>query len=312
MLDGMKNLPGGLQVLPDVPIPADNPQTPAKIALGRKLFFETRLSGDGTISCATCHAPDKGFSDGLAKARGFNGKTLRRNSPTVLNAAFNTVQFWDGRAQTLEEQCKGPLMSAGEMNLVDEQRLRERLNSVPTYVKDFQEVFGSGPSLDNTAKAISAYERTLVTRGSRFDRYVRGEKNALTDEEKRGLLVFISKGSCPTCHKGPNLTDNKFHNLGIVPPKGGPEDLGRFEVTKKEEDRGAFKTPSLRNVVLTGPYMHDGSAATLEEVIDLYDRGGGNGPNKSKLIYPLNLSGEEKADLVAFLKTLTGAVPQTP
>ncbi len=310
MIDSMNVLPGGLAALPAVPVPPENPQTQAKIELGKKLFFDTRLSLDRASSCATCHAPEKAFTDGLPRSKGFQGALLPRNSPTVLNAAYNTAQFWDGRAATLDEQCKGPLLAVAEMNMLDEKHLVDRLNSIPGYRQDFQAVFNQGPSLDNVAHAVAAFERTLVTPQSRFDRYASGDKSALTEQEKRGLIVFIGKGTCSECHNGPNFTDNKYHNLGLVPAHGAPEDAGRYSISKKEEDRNAFKTPGLRNVALTAPYMHDGSSATLEEVIDLYDRGGGEGPNKSKLIYKLNLTAQDKADLLAFLKTLTGNIPQ--
>ena len=309
MVDSMKVLPGGLAALPPVPVPDDNPQTQAKVDLGRQLFFDTRMSGDFSSSCATCHNPSMAFTDGLPRSRGFGGKTLLRNSPTVLNAAYNSAQFWDGRAATLDEQCKGPLLSPQEMNMVDEKHLVDRLNAVPEYRRDFQTVFGSAPTLDNVAHAIAAFERTLVTPGSRFDRYALGDKTALTDQEKRGLVVFFGKGSCSECHKGPNFTDNKYHNLGAKPGPASPEDLGRFAITHNPEDRGAFKTPSLRNVALTAPYMHDGSVATLEDVVEFYDRGGDGAPNQSKLIFKLNLTAQEKQDLVAFLKTLTGTLP---
>jgi cytochrome c peroxidase len=310
MVDTMKVLPGGLAALPPVPVPEDNPQTEAKVELGKRLFFDTRLSGDFSSSCATCHNPAVAFTDGLPRSRGFAGKTLLRNSPTVLNAAYNTAQFWDGRAATLDEQCKGPLLSPQEMNMVDEKHLVNRLNAVPQYRQDFQTAFGEGPSLDNVAHAIAAFERTLVTPGSRFDRYALGDKSALSDQEKRGLIVFFGKGSCSECHKGVNFTDNLYHDLGAKPVAGNPEDLGRFAITHNPADRGAFKTPTLRNVALTAPYMHDGSVATLEDVVEFYDRGGDGAPNQSKLIFKLNLTAQEKQDLVAFLKTLTGAIPQ--
>jgi len=309
IVDAMKVLPGGLAALPEVPVPADNPQSPAKIELGKRLFFDTRLSGDSSSSCSTCHSPDKGFTDWLPRSKGFKGVLLRRNSPTVLNAAFNTAQFWDGRAATLDEQCKGPLLSPDEMNMVDETHLIARLNAVPEYRRDFQTVFNAGPSLDNVARAVAAFERTLITPNARFDQYMQGNKKALTDQEKRGLVVFFGRGACSECHKGANFTDNLYHNLGTTAVKGNPEDLGRFEITKKEEDRGAFKTPSIRNVTMTAPFMHDGSSATLEDVVEFYDRGGGDGPIKDKLIFKLSLSIQEKADLVAFLKTLTGTLP---
>ena len=310
MLDSLKVLPGGLSALPAVPVPVDNPQSPAKIELGKKLFFDTRLSLDRASSCSTCHAPERAFADGLARARGFQGALLARNSPTVLNAAYNTAQFWDGRAATLDEQCKGPLLAPAEMNMLDEKHLVDRLNAIPGYRQEFQTVFGETASLNNVARSIAAFERTLVTPGSRFDRYAAGDKSALNEQEKRGLIVFIGKGACSECHKGPNFTDNQYHNLGVPPAPGAPDDTGRYAVTRKEEDRNAFKTPTLRNIELTAPYMHDGSLATLEEVVELYDRGGGEGRNKSRLIYKLNLTAQDKTDLVAFLKALTGDVPR--
>jgi cytochrome c peroxidase len=309
MVDSMAALPGELGALPDVPVPADNPQTPAKVELGKRLFFDVRLSLDRKTSCATCHDPQKAFGDGLTRSKGFNEVPLRRNSPTILNAAYNTAQFWDGRVATLDEQCKVPLMNADEMNMIDEQHLIVRLTSVPGYVREFQSVYGIGPSLDGVAKAIAAFERTLVTPHSRFDQYALGDKSALTGQEKRGLILFFGKAACSECHKGVNFTDNQYYNLGVK-PSGDKPDWGRFEVTKNPDDKGAFKTPGLRNVALTAPYMHDGSTATLEEVVDFYDRGGGDDPRKSKLIYKLDLSAQEKADLVAFLKTLTGLVPK--
>lgn len=310
MLDTLKTLPGGLAALPAVPVPADNPQDAAKIELGKKLFFDTRLSLDRASSCATCHDPGKAFADALPRARGFQGQIGRRNSPTVLNAAYNTAQFWDGRASTLDEQCKGPLLNPIEMNMLDEKHLVDRLESIPGYRQDFKTVFNSAATLDNVARAIAAFERTLVTPNSRFDRYTAGDKMALTQREKRGLLVFIGKASCSECHNGPNFTDNKYYSLGAVAAPGAPQDTGRYEVTRKEEDRYAYKTPSLRNAALTAPYMHDGSVATLEQVVDFYDRGGDGGPNKSNLIFKLNLTPEEKADLIAFLKSLNGDLPK--
>jgi len=309
MVDSMKVLPGGLAALPQVPVPQDNPQTEAKIELGKRLFFDPRMSQDFSTSCATCHVPEKAFTDALPRSRGFGGRTLKRNSPTVLNAAYNTAQFWDGRAASLDEQCKGPLLSPEEMNMVDEKHLADRLNAVPEYRRDFQNVFNSAPSLDNVARAVAAFERTLTTPDSRFDRYMHGDKSALTDQEKRGLIVFFGRGSCSECHQGANFSDNKYHNLGAKPVPGNPDDVGRYAVTRKEEDRGAFKTPTLRNVALTSPYMHDGSVATLEEVVEFYDRGGDGAPNQSKLIFKLNLTVQEKSDLVAFLKALTGTIP---
>jgi cytochrome c peroxidase len=223
----------------------------------------------------------------------------------VLNAAFNRFQFWDGRAPSLEVQAAGPMMAAAEMNMPSEQEVVDRLRADESYRSAFLEVFGGSPSLDTVTKAIAAYERTLVTPDGPFDRYARGEKRALAGAEKRGLLLFVGKAACTQCHRGPNFADDKFHRIGLA----DPADQGRFAVTHREEDRGAFKTPSLRNVALTAPYMHDGSLASLEAVVDFYDRGGDAKPGRSELIFPLELSAAEKADLVAFLKSLTGRIP---
>jgi cytochrome c peroxidase len=306
VLDSMRELPNGLGALPPVVAPADNPQTPQKIALGKTLFFDKQLSGDRTMSCATCHDPDKGFSDGRVKAIGFGGKELPRHSPTVLNAAYNSFQFWDGRATSLEEQARGPITSAAEMNLADESELIRRLQADPRYQWKFEEVFGEGPSLSNVARAIAAYERTLVTRNSRFDRYARGDKKALTHEEKEGLALFLGKARCSQCHSGPNFTDNKFYNLGVAEAS----DAGRYVVTKQADDLGAFKTSGLRDVTRHAPYMHDGSLATLEAVVNYYDRGGDEAKNKSQLMTRLELTPEEKRNLVAFLRSLTGEMPK--
>jgi cytochrome c peroxidase len=305
VLDSMRELPGGLGALPPLTTPPGNPQTPPKIALGKALFFDKQLSGDRSISCATCHAPEKGFSDGKPRAIGFNGKELPRHSPTVLNAAYNSFQFWDGRAASLEEQARGPISSAAEMNMADESELIRRLQADPRYQGKFLQIFGEGPSLNNVAKAIAAYERTLVTRNSRFDQYARGNKKALTHQEKVGLSLFVGKARCSQCHSGPNFTDNKFYNLGVAEAS----DAGRYEITKLPDDLGAFKTPGLRDVTRHAPYMHDGSLATLEAVIDYYDRGGDDAKNKSKLLLKLDLTQEEKHALLAFMMTLDGELP---
>jgi cytochrome c peroxidase len=308
MLDQMSRLPGGLGPLPLILWPADNPQGEAKIQLGKRLFFDKALSRDRVQSCASCHNPENGFSDGRPRALGLRGKELPRHSPSVLNSAYNPLQFWDGRAKSLEEQAEGPMLAPAEMNMTSED-LVSRLKSLPEYSGQFRAVFDEEPTLKNIAKAIATYERTLVTPNSRFDAYARGDKNALSNSEKRGLILFIGKAACAQCHTGGNFTDNRFHRLGL--PLGGPgeTDLGRFAVTGQEEDRGSFKTPSLRNVALTAPYMHNGMLKSLEAVVEFYDRGGNVVLGKSALIFELGLSGPEKADLVAFLKTLTGEMP---
>ncbi len=309
MLDQMSTYPGDIWALPAVPVPPDNAMSPDKIELGKMLFFDARLSGDNSISCAFCHNPKVGFGDARPRAIGFKGMELGRHSPTIINAAYNGVQFWDGRAKSLEDQATMPIQSTVEMNSRP-QELVKKLNGIPEYRERFQRVFGEGPSMANISKAIASFERTVTSGDSPFDRYARGDKRALTTQEKRGLILFISKAACTQCHNGPNFTDNKFHNISL--PQVGPlkEDLGRYQVTKKSEDRGAFKTPTLRNVVLTAPYMHDGAFRTLEEVVDFYNQGGGESPNKSPKIFKLNLTDDQKKDLIAFLKTLTGSIPE--
>ncbi|MBL9121614.1 MAG: cytochrome-c peroxidase [Phycisphaerae bacterium] len=308
MLDQLPSLPGELGALPASVDNPNNPTTPEKVELGNMLFFDTRLSRDHSMSCATCHDPNKGWADGRPLAQGFGGKVLGRHSPTVLNAAFNSAQFWDGRAPDLEAQAIGPIMATGEMNSASEAEVIERLSASKDYRDRFQKVFGSAPTLADVGKAIAAFERTVISTDSRFDAYCKGDKKALTDSEKRGLILFFGKASCTQCHSGPNFSDNKYHNLGghgSTPT----EDLGRYGISKDEKDRGAFKTATCRSVDLTGPYMHDGRLATLEEVVDYYNAGGGSDPKKSELMQPLNLTASEKTDLVAFLKSLTGSVP---
>jgi cytochrome c peroxidase len=306
ILDGMRVLPGDLAPLP--PLGVSSAQEQAQIELGKMLFFDSRLSRDRSMSCATCHDPAKGFGDGRALAVGFGGKVLARHSPTVLNAAYNSSQFWDGRAASLEEQAAGPIMAAAEMNMASEQDVVARLNLASAYTERFRATFGEAPNLKNIAKSIASFERTLVTPDSRFDRYLSGDKSALTEQEKRGLILFIGKASCSACHNGNNLADSKFHVLGSTPNQ--KEDVGRYAVSKDEKDRGAFKTPTLRNVELTAPYTHNGVLKSLDEVIEFYNEGGGEARNKSDLILKLELTKQEKADLIAFLKSLTGRQPQ--
>jgi cytochrome c peroxidase len=302
LIDSLQELPVGLGLLPKLEIPADNPQSPQKVALGKRLFFDKDLSGDHSLSCASCHDPAKSFSDGRPRALGFQGKLLRRRTPSVLNAAYNSYQFWDGRAVSLEQQAVVPITSMAEMNMPEETELASRLNADPRYRQEFQAVFAQGPSLQSVVRAIAAFERTIITTNSRFDRYAAGDKSALTLHEKNGLVIFIAKARCARCHDGANFTDNKFQNTGVG------DDEGRFAVTKQESDRGAFKTPGLRNVALRAPYMHDGSLSTLEAVIDYYDRGGDDKKGKSPFVLKIGLTREEKQDLLAFLKTLNGPV----
>lgn len=307
MLDEMTQLPGGIAALPPVASAAHTDN--AEVELGKMLFFDKRLSLDNSISCATCHDPSKGFADGRRLAIGFGGKQLQRHSPTVLNAAYNTPQFWDGRARGLVEQAGKPIIAAGEMNMGSDANVSDRLNAAG-YRERFYAVYGAAPSLKYAARAITAFERTLVTPGSRFDQYAAGNKQALTEQEKRGLILFIGRASCSQCHNGVNFTDNLFHALTGPADSPATDDQGRYKVTRAEADKYAFKTPTLRNVALTAPYMHNGAFATLEEVIDFYDQGGANSPYKSKLLFKLDLTSGEKQDLVAFLKTLTGQIPR--
>ena len=296
--------------LPPVTIPPNNPQTAAKIELGKRLYFDPRLSGNNWISCATCHNPTLGFADGLPRFLG--GPTAKeggRHSPTIINCAYNESQFWDGRAATLEEQALGPIQNPNEMfETLD--NVVKKLSGIPEYVNAFKEVFGTGITADGIAKAIAAFERTIIFSNSPFDRYMQGDEHAMSESAKRGMNLFNGKAECIKCHNGPNLTDNKFHNIGV--PMGGPlkEDLGRYNVTKKDSDKGAFKTPTLRNITDTAPYMHNGFFPTLFEVVQFYNGGGGRSENKSSLIHGLNLTGQEVNDLIEFMKALTGELVQ--
>ncbi|MHB8422164.1 MAG: cytochrome-c peroxidase [Leptospirales bacterium] len=292
---------------PSPPVPSGNLQTDSKVALGKALFFDPRLSVNGSISCAFCHVPTAGYADPKPVSFGVGGKRGGRNAPSVLNAAYFPLQFWDGRAGSLEEQAIGPLTNPVEMANPNYRSIVLRLNKVHSYRVAFYRVFGAGVSVDRIARAIASFERTLVTPNSPYDRYMMGEKNALTASQKRGLAIFQGKGRCVTCHNGFLLSDKEYHNLG-VPQSGTPSvDVGRYVVTHDTADKGRFRTPSLRNVALTAPYMHDGVFRTLNQVVDFYDRGGGKTPfAKDALIVPLHLSKREKADLISFLQSLSG------
>lgn len=339
--------------LPPVPISADNPSTPEKIALGKALFEDKRLSGDGTVSCSNCHNPGKGFTDGMSVSEGINRSKGTRNAPTLINAAYYTSQFWDGRRPTLEAQAKDPFVNSIEHGLKDHNALLDIIRKDAAYPAQFKAAFGVEPdkiTADHVGMAIASYERTLVSGDSPFDRYMYGgDKTALSPEAVRGLEIYKGKGRCGTCHvisdKHATFTNNKFHNLGVgfdkVEPrmfeivnafrvaaaKGQSLDesvlkgsdfsqLGRVLVTITPTDLdskaiGQFKTPTLRNVALTAPYMHDGSIATLEEVVELYNRGNEKNPRLDPLFKPLNLTPQEKTDLVVFLKSLTSpTLPQ--
>jgi cytochrome c peroxidase len=296
--------PQKLGNLPPVIVPLNNPQTSLKIRLGKQLYFDTRLSKDNTISCATCHNPAMGWSDAGPTSIGIKGQKGGRRAPPVSNSAYAPLQFWDGRAPTLEEQAKGPVANPIEMGNTHESMLRT-VQDIPGYVKEFEQVFGTSiVTVDLVAEAIAAFERTVVTTDSPFDRYVRGDDQALTKLEKQGLEIFNGKGHCTACHWGGYFSDGRFHNLGVKPTDPSNPDVGRYAVTKDSADIGAFKTPTIRDVALRAPYMHNGSEKSLEDVVDLYNLGGRIGdPYISPLIVPLGLTKAEKKALVAFMKT---------
>jgi cytochrome c peroxidase len=311
-------------------IPKDNPMTGAKVDLGRRLFFEPRLSADGSVSCATCHDPKRAFTDGKRVAEGIGGRTGIRNSPTLLNAMFNAGQFWDGRAGSLEEQAKMPLTNIIEMGNRSLDEVADRIASIPEYAKAFERVFGSAVTIDNIAKAIGAFERTLVSADSPLDRYLAGDVNAMSESARNGLTLFRGKARCGVCHAFnqnfaafatfPFLTDMNYRNTGIAANFDGFDllarramaasrerssepttellkheragELGRFVISGNALDVGAFRTPSLRNVELTAPYFHDGSAATLADVVAHY--------NTAR---SLHLTTEQQHDLVEYLKS---------
>ncbi len=322
-------------------IPPDNPQTPEKIVLGERLFFDGRLSADGTVACSTCHDPARAFTDGRPTSMGIKGRIGQRNAPTVLNALYNKTQFWDGRATTLEEQAGLPIVNPVEMGQPSLGAAVAQIEAIPEYRERFQHVFGrplNGPDL---LRAIASYERTLVSFDSPFDHFVAGSKNAMDASAQRGWELFNTRGRCNLCHaltdtkRDPTFfTDNTFHNIGVLVVrhnvvalarqaeqliKSGDtaaidqaaiqsemSALGRFLVTKKEPDIASFKTPNLRNVLLTGPYFHDGSHATLWDVMDHYNKGAGlKNPYLDQDIQPLALTEGDIDDVVAFMASLT-------
>lgn len=327
--------------LPALPIPADNPLTAAKVGLGRMLFMDRRLSHNSTLSCAMCHVPEQGFtSNELRTPVGLEGRTVRRNTPTLYNSGYVEKLFHDGRESSLENQVWGPLLARNEMANPSIGYVVEKIRAMREYDGLFEAAFGRGPDMLTIGQALASYERTLVSGNSRFDHWHYGkEQNALTADEQAGFRLFTGKAGCSACHsvgeKHALFTDNRFHNTGIgyartmgkrtkhrvmlapgievdvedrilqafEPPQ---PDVGRFEVTFDPSDRWAYRTPSLRNVAVTPPYMHDGSLPTLNSVIEFYDQGGIDNPHKSPLLKPLGLSMGEKKALVAFLKSLVG------
>lgn len=324
--------------LPPAPIPADNPQTAEKVALGKQLFWENRLSGDGSTPCVSCHLPALGWGDGGQISRGYPGTKHWRNSQTVINSAYYNKLFWEGSVTSLESQ--GPSAAEGAVaGNGDPSVMEMRLRFIPEYVTSFNKVFGSPwPRMNDAYRAIASYQRTLVSDAAKVpaDRYAKGDKKALNDAQKRGLGLFNGKARCIQCHNGPLASNQKFYDLGLPDfagfkddplyqvthrwehyQKGVSEekyrtadtDYGLYYITKNPKDIGKFRTPSLREVKYTAPYMHNGVFTTLQEVVDFYDQGGGKGRNKTTLLKPLKLSGQEKTDLIAFIEALSMTEP---
>ncbi|MDA8239420.1 MAG: cytochrome-c peroxidase [Nitrospiraceae bacterium] len=321
-------LAGGLEPLGSVPVPENNPQTPGKIELGKKLFFDRRLSGDGTMNCTTCHNPELAFTDGLDISLSYPTTKNWRNSPTLIDSAFRKYLFYDGRARTLEEQALFPMMSAFEMNK-NLDYLEEQIQLVPEYRAEFREVFGGEVTRERIAMAIAAFERTLISKVTPLDRYLKGDEAALSEDAKKGLAVFKGKGKCIGCHDGADLTDDRFYALNVPEnPKlmDDPrvtttmrfvakvyhygeyrtlkEDPGRYLITQDKKDWKAFRTPMLRYIAKTAPYMHNGVFETLDQVIEFFDKGGGAG---NTVLKPLGLSPDDKRYLKTFMaEALTG------
>lgn len=323
-----------LATLPPPPVPKDNPNTPEKIELGKKLFWEARLSGNGSMPCVSCHLPNLGWGDGIAISRGYPGTKHWRNSQTVLNSAYYNKLFWEGSVTSLEAQAPAAAEGAVAGN-GDGSVMEMRLRFLPEYVEAFRKVFGTEwPRINDAWRAVAAYQRTVVTdaRQVPFDRWLAGDRKALSDAQQRGMALYSGKAGCIQCHNGALASDQKFHRLGVPEhpgyqddallqithrwehyqkgvPEGkyrdAPTDFGLFYITKNPKDIGKFRTPSLRELKYTGPYMHNGVFSKLIEVVDFYNGGGGRDPQKSPLLKPLNLSSAEKADLVAFLEALS-------
>lgn len=287
-------------------IPADNPLTREKVELGRLLFFDKRLSKDNTIACASCHMAKFAFTDGQPVSTGIRGQKGGRSAPASINRLFSKAQFWDGRAATLEDQSVGPFINPIEHGFANHDEMVAKMKKIPGYRKLFQEVFGGEITIDGVGKAIASFQRTILSGNSPADRFDQGgDEKAISPEAQKGLALFRDKARCTKCHSGFNFTDEKFHNLGIGWDTG-TVDLGRYMVTKNAADIGAFKTPTLREIARSAPYMHDGRFKTLEDVVNFYNKGGVKNPHQDELILPLELTDEEKANLVAFLRTLSG------
>ena len=290
---------------PNDSLPCESRPTKQSIELGRLLFFDKRLSGDGTIACSSCHLPSRAFTDGKAVSSGINGQRGHRNAPTVINRLYGRSFFWDGRARTLTEQTLEPFRNPVEHGL-SQHDLLSMIKAIPGYRHLFRETFGTDVTEESIATALTHFQWTILSGNSPVDRFdYRGDTAALSAAAQRGFLVFRGKGGCVRCHAGPNYTDEQYHNLGV-----GWEtphiDLGRYAVTRRPEDIGAFKTPTLREIARTAPYMHDGRFKTLREVVNFYNHGGVNNPHQDPIMRPLFLSDDERADLEAFLNNLSG------
>lgn len=281
-------------------VPKDNELTAAKIELGMQLYFDARLSRDNTVSCASCHDPKKGWSNGDNFATGVRGQRGGRSAPTIINSGYSYFQFWDGRAIQLEGQALGPIQNPIEMDLTMEECVK-KLNAIEGYRKQFQSVFGTDVTADGMAKAIASFERTVLSGNAPYDKFKAGDKDALSESAERGRKLFFGKANCSACHAGSSFSDFAFHNIGVSMDKDEP-DVGRFSETKQLGDRGSFKTPTLREIARTAPYMHDGSLKTLEDVVEFYNKGGLANPQLDEELFALKLTAEQKADLVTFLK----------
>jgi cytochrome c peroxidase len=291
---------------PNTFIPAENPLTAKKVELGRLLFFDKRLSKNDTVACVSCHLPNKGFTDGKPVSTGINGLKGGRSAPASLNRVFSKGQFWDGRADTLEDQSIGPFVNPVEHGFIDHNEMVTKMRKIAGYRKLFQEVFGREIVIEDVGKAIASFQRTILSGNSPVDKFdMGGDEKALPESARRGLELFRGKARCTRCHSSFNLTDEKFHNLGIGWDTN-TVDLGRYMVTNNPDDIGAFKTPTLREIARTAPYMHDGRFKTLEEVVKFYNQGGIKNPHQDNTIIPLELTEQEQQDVVALLKSLNG------
>ena len=297
--DFKPKLPAGLQE-DAVQIPDDNPITPEKVALGKKVFWDTRWSASGTVACVSCHRPEHGWSDSRRFSTDFAGRPTPRHAPTIVNRLFSDQQHWSGLRPSLEEQA------GKDVNKTDE-KVMQQLGTIPAYRAEFRAVFGRDFDPEGVAQAIAAYVRTILSADSPYDRFQAGDRSAMSLSAQRGLRLFEGKAMCSRCHAGFNFTGEGYRNIGVGMSGKNP-DLGRYTVTGDDPDRGAFKTPTLRDVARRGPYMHDGSETTLDDVVAYYDRGGVKNPWLSSDMKPLGLTAQERADVVEFMKALTGRI----